>query len=293
MCQKLCSGRGMVSVMLGALVIGLLGLGLTGCTPADPMPPASVSSEPPDDGWAEAQPADTGQTGSQATTEPGSAGTTEAGSGEVAMSSSTASLVPDADWVPLPIELPPPAFKGTPVPLKEPNVEKPRGAPREPFLAPAGTHNTALDTMVACSDPAPAGGEVDYVTDGAKEASDFGYLELHPGVQWVQIDLGRPTTIYAVLLWHNHAEAIVYRDVIVQVSDDPDFLTAQTVFNNDYDNSAGLGIGHDLGYVETAEGKLIDCGGVEGRYLRLYSNGNHIDGKNHYTEVEVFGRPAE
>ncbi len=197
-----------------------------------------------------------------------------------------------AALVPIEIELPAPAFRGTPVPLEEPNVEKPRGKPRPPFLAPEGTANLARGRPVWCSDPAPAAGEVDYVTDGDKEASDFGYLELRPGSEWVQIDLGQRAAVYAVLLWHNHAEARVYRDVIVQVSNDPDFLDAQTAFNNDYDNSSGLGIGRDMGYVETAEGKLIDCRGVEGRYVRLYSKGSHIDGRNHYTEVEVFGRPA-
>ena len=65
-----------------------------------------------------------------------------------------------------------------------------------------------------------------------------------------------------------------------------------TVFNNDHDNSAGLGVGDDLHYVETSEGKLIECGGVEGRYVRLFSRGSHIDAKNHYTEVEVYGTPA-
>ncbi len=194
-----------------------------------------------------------------------------------------------AKLAPLELDLPAPAFRGTPVPQQEPNVEKPRGAPRPPFLAPEGTANLALGAAVACSDPMPSAGEVDYVTDGDKEASDFGYLEMRPGTQWVQIDLGRRATIYAVLLWHNHAEGHVCRDVVVQVSDDPDFLDAQTVFNNDYDNSSGLGIGSDMGYVETSEGKLIDCRGVEGRYVRLYSRGSHIGDKNHYTEVEVHG----
>ena len=191
------------------------------------------------------------------------------------------------------IELPAPAFRGTPVPGEEPNVEKPREAPREPFLAPEGTLNLARAKPVSCSDPAPASGEVDFVTDGDKEASDFGYLELRPGTEWVQVDLGQKATIYAVLLWHSHAEARVYRDVIVQVSDDPDFLEAETVFNNDYDNSSGMGIGRGMGYVETSEGKLIDCRGFKGRYVRLYSKGNHIDDKNHYTEVEVFGLSSE
>ena len=194
--------------------------------------------------------------------------------------------------VPIELELPPPAFRGTPVPLEEPNVEEPLGKPRPPFLAPEGTANLAGGKPVTCSDPVPVSGESDYVTDGDKEASDFGYIELHPGSQWVQIDLEQRATVYAVLLWHSHAEARVYRDVIVQVSDDPDFLDAQTVFNNDYDNSSGMGIGQDMGYVETSEGKLVDCKGVEGRYVRIYGKGSNIDEKNHYTEVEVYGRPA-
>ncbi|HID22652.1 MAG TPA: discoidin domain-containing protein [Planctomycetaceae bacterium] len=195
--------------------------------------------------------------------------------------------------VPLPLKLPAPAFRGTPVPLKEPNVEKPRGSPRPPFLAPAGTANLAAGRRVAASDPQPTGGELDFVVDGYKEASDFACLELHPGTQWVQIDLGRRAIIFAVLIWHNHAEARVYRDVIVQVSDDPDFIVAHTVFNSDHDNSSWLGTGKDKGYVETSEGKLIDCKGIEGRFVRLYSRGNHIDPKNHYTEVEVYGIPLE
>ncbi len=196
------------------------------------------------------------------------------------------------DMVPLDIELPAPAFRGTPKPAAEPNLEEPLGKPRPPFLAPEGTVNLARGKPVIASDPMPAAGEVDFVTDGDKEASDFGYLELRSGPEWVQIDLGQRATVYAVLFWHNHAEARVYRDVVVQVSDDPDFLEAYTVFNNDYDNSSGLGVGPDKGYVETSEGKLVDAKGVEGRYVRLYSNGNHMENKNHYTEVEVFGKPA-
>ncbi|MEE8452164.1 MAG: hypothetical protein V3R99_09625 [Thermoguttaceae bacterium] len=194
--------------------------------------------------------------------------------------------------VPIDIELPAPAFRGTPVPLNEPNVAKPLGRPRGPFLAPEGTINLAIGKPAICSDPAPPSGETDFVTDGDKEASDFGYLELRPGTEWVQIDLGEKATVYAVLVWHNHADARVYRDVIVEVGDDPDFIDGQVVFNNDYDNSSGMGVGSDMGYVETSEGNLIDCRGFEGRYVRLYSNGSTLDAKNHYTEVEVFGKPA-
>ena len=201
-------------------------------------------------------------------------------------------VVPIGKMVAIDLVLPAPAFRGTPVPVEEPNVEPPLGKPRAPFFAPEGTVNLAGGKPVSCSDPAPVSGEIDYVTDGDKEASDFGYLELRPGTEWVQVDLGAKATIYAAVVWHSHAEARVYRDVVVQVSDDPDFLDPTTVFNNDYDNSSGQGIGPDMGYVETSEGKLIDCRGVEGRYVRFYSKGSHIDEKNHYTEVEVFGRPG-
>jgi hypothetical protein len=65
------------------------------------------------------------------------------------------------------------------------------------------------------------------------------------------------------------------------------------VFNNDLDNSAGLGVGKDLHYIETNEGKLIDAKGVKARYVRLYSNGNSGNDLNHYIEVEVYGKPVK
>ena len=196
------------------------------------------------------------------------------------------------DLVPIPLELPKPLFVGTPVPIKVPNLEKPSGAKRPPFLAPAGTINLAKGKEVTASDTFPVIGDVPFVTDGDKDGSEGTYVEFGPGVQWVQIDLGAPATLRAIVAWHFHAQARVYHDVIVQVSDDKDFKTGvTTLFNNDHDNSAGLGAGKDLAYVETSEGKLIDAKGVKARYVRLYSNGNTTSELNHYVEVEVFGQP--
>ena len=132
------------------------------------------------------------------------------------------------------------------------------------------------------------------ITDGNKAGTDGTYVELGPGVQWVIIDLKQKYNIYAFAIWHYHKQARVYSDVIVQVADDPDFLTnVRTIFNNDPDNAAGLGIGRDQNYVETNEGKLIDAKGVVGRYIRLYSNGNDTTPLNHYVEVEAYGTPAQ
>ena len=44
--------------------------------------------------------------------------------------------------------------------------------------------------------------------------------------------------------------------------------------------------------IETYDGRPIAVKGVKGRYVRLYSNGNTSDELNHYTEVEVYGKPV-
>lgn len=198
-----------------------------------------------------------------------------------------------ADNVPLPLELPKPLFVGTPVPIQVPNLEKPRTGKRPDFLAPAGTVNLAKGKAVTSSDEFPVIGELGFVTDGDKKGTDGTFVELGPNVQWVQIDLGSAAKIYAVVFWHFHAQARVYHDVIVQVSDDPEFKKGvTTIYNNDHDNTAGQGAGKDMAYVETNEGRLVDAKGVTGRYVRLYSNGNTTDELNHYIEVEVYGQPA-
>jgi hypothetical protein len=194
--------------------------------------------------------------------------------------------------VPLPLVLPKPMFEGTPQNLKVPNLEKPLGKPRPPFLAPAGVANAAKGKAVSGSTAAPSAGDLEMAADGEKSGADGTYVELGPGVQHVTIDLESKHVIYAVLVWHYHKQARAYLDVVVQAADDPDFITnVRTLFNNDHDNTAGLGIGKDLAYVDTAEGKLIDARGVEARYVRLYSNGNTTNNLNHYVEVEVWGKP--
>ena len=111
-------------------------------------------------------------------------------------------------------------------------------------------------------------------------------MELAPGKQWVQIDLEKEASIYAIIVWHFHSQERAYRDVVVQVSNDPTFSKDVTTV---FDNSAA---GKDRPYIENYQGKLIDAKGVKGRYVRLHSNGNTTNKLNHYIEVEVFGKPA-
>jgi hypothetical protein len=118
-------------------------------------------------------------------------------------------------------------------------------------------------------------------------------VELHRKLQWVQIDLEAAYAIYAIVVWHAHNTPQVCHDVVVQVSEDPNFTrNVKTVYNNDYDNSSGLGAGLDKEYFENYEGRLMDAKGVVGRYVRLYSKGSTFSALNRYTEVEVYGLPA-
>jgi hypothetical protein len=199
-----------------------------------------------------------------------------------------------SELVPLDINLPRPMFISWFCYKDVPNLEKPFGKPRPPFMVPVGTKNVALGKPVFCSEYEPIVGRIEMITDGKKEGLDKNFLELAPGLQSVTIDLGSIYNIFAVLFWHNTRRIWVYYDVIVQISDDPDFISnLRTLFNNDIDNSAGFGVGVDKHYVETHEGKLIDAGGIRGRYIRLYSSGNSANELNHYIEVEVYGKPAE
>jgi len=209
----------------------------------------------------------------------------------------TAQASGGAKLVPINIELPKPMFVGTPQDTKVDNLEKPLGKPRPPFLAPEGTVNLSKAKPISASDEEPIIGDIDYITDGDKEAADGSYVELAPFVQHVTVDLGKECEIYAIVVWHYHKQPRVYFDVVVQLANDKDFVTdVKTVFNNDIDNSAGLGIGKNMHYMETSEGKLIDClsqGSPKGRYVRLYSNGNNSNDLNHYIEVEVYGKPVQ
>ncbi|MCB9218276.1 MAG: hypothetical protein H6610_02305 [Ignavibacteriales bacterium] len=195
------------------------------------------------------------------------------------------------NMVPIKIDLPKAMFVGTPTNMSIEKLEKPLGKPRPPFLAPEGTKNVALGKAVTSTDDMPIIGEIDYITDGDKDADEGYFVELGPFSQNIVIDLEKAYDIYAIVVWHFHKQPRVYFDVIVQVADDKDFTkNVRTIFNNDLDNSSGQGKGEDWHYVETSEGKLIDAKGEKARYVRLFSKGNNSNDLNHYIEVAVYGK---
>jgi len=191
--------------------------------------------------------------------------------------------------VPLAVEYPKPLFAGTPRPISLSNLE-PAGVKRPDIMVSAESKLLSRGKKVTSSDSLPVIGELSFITDGDKTGIDGAYVELGPNTQWVQVDLGTSAKIDAVAAWHFHSQARVYHDVVVQISDDPEFKKGvKTIFNNDDDNSSKLGKGGDKSYVETNHGRVLPAEGASGRYVRLYSNGNTSDELNHYCEIEVFG----
>ena len=197
-----------------------------------------------------------------------------------------------AGMIELKTDIPPAEISGTPVPINLTNLE-PLQQTAPTLKVPEGTVLLSADKPVTSSDDWPLIGDVEYLTDGDKETGEGYYVELIPGLQWVQIDLEQEATIEAIWLWHYHAQQRAYHDVVVQLSNDPEFASeVTTVFNNDFDNSAGFGVGPDLPYIETNYGKLIDVKSVSARYVRFYANGSTSNDANHYIEAEVWGVPA-
>jgi hypothetical protein len=204
--------------------------------------------------------------------------------------------VPGADGgklEPLALELPPPSIHGTPRDLQpDPKIEPLSSTPRPPLMVPAGVTNVALGKPVTGS-VRPLIGDLNKVTDGRKAPEDSDTVELRRGTQFVQVDLGGEHVIAAIAIWHDHRVFQVMRDVVIQVSNDPEFAQAQTLFNNDTDNTSGHGAGTDREYFETFEGKLLNTKGVKGRYVRSYLRGSSLNPLNCWQEIEVYALPLQ
>ncbi len=218
----------------------------------------------------------------------------ESKAGGAAAAPATAA-VPAGDLEEIKLEFPKPMFIGTPVPAELPNLEKADPSKVvKTIMVPKGTTNLAKGKKVTSSDAAPIIGDLNLVTDGDADGADGSFVELMPGKQWVQIDLGVEANIYKIAMWHYHKQAQAYIDVEVQISDDAEFKTGvTTLWNSDHDDSSGMGKGGDPAYVETNHGRVIDAKGAKARYVRLWSNGNTSNDMNHYCEVQVYGTPAK
>ena len=198
------------------------------------------------------------------------------------------------DKVAIKFELPAPHSSGTPKEVKSDNLEPDPGPGkyRAPIMVPVGFDKklTTEETKVTTSEEAVTG-ENEYEVDGDKTPDATCMLQLPGGLQWVQLDLGAEKTVSAVCVWHDQGDDRVYKDVIVQLSNDEKFAKdVTTIFNNDHDETAKLGKGADKEYRERNAGRPVDGKLTKARYVRCYSNGSSSEPVNNYIEIEVFGK---
>ncbi len=165
----------------------------------------------------------------------------------------------------------------------------------KPFMVDPDILNLAFH-MPATASEDPRTGELEQLTDDIKTSGEFDFVG---GPSWVQVDLEKPALIHAIVVWHYYRNADIFDDVIVSISDNVDFSgDINVLFNNDHDNSSGMGIGKDSAYISTIWGNLVDaCGpdshGTKARFIRVYSGRNTDGSLPRYLEVAAYGFDIE
>ncbi len=169
------------------------------------------------------------------------------------------------------------------------------GKRRPPLMVIPGLKNLALYKPVTSS-AKPTIGELEQINDGIKKSGEFNIVE---GPSWVQVDLGVQVSIHAIAVWHFYKTPIIYNDVIVRVSDGADFSrNVRVLFNNDHDNSAGLGKGEDTAFISRWCGEVVDArrpdrAGTTARFVRLHTGKGAGGESPRYVEVAVYGMKTE
>lgn len=168
---------------------------------------------------------------------------------------------------------------------------------RPDFMVPEGCALLSVGKPVTSSmDDEPIIGDLAQITDGTKKCEEGDFVELDEGIQWVQIDLGQPRTIYAIAIWPYYKNPIVYKDMIVSIADDADFTeNVRVLFNNDHDDSSGCGRGQDTAFFARWWAEIVDARGPDGkgmpaRYVRVQTNGSTGDKGNCFVEIAVYGK---
>lgn len=140
------------------------------------------------------------------------------------------------------------------------------------------------------------------VTDGNRSASEYALIATESTAKYIQLNLGEPHSITKVNILndYNPEAPRTGKDLIVQLSNDPTFATGvTTIYNNDADNSAGLGAGTDAEYAEppTGAGLTVTLGSpAAAQYVRYWANGhtrtqtNAYNAMNTPVEVEVYAQ---
>lgn len=165
--------------------------------------------------------------------------------------------------------------------------------------------NVAIGKTVSSNAVSPSGQPLSALTDGVKTTDKYVLYGVSDGPKYAQVDLGQAYDVARVNIRNDWGAAGTYRtgkDLIVQLSNDPAFASGvTTVFNNDGDNSSGLGAGTDAEYVEPGDGSgkdILLADTVNARYVRYWANGHvRINGTVNLVdtpvEIEVYADPQD
>ena len=153
-----------------------------------------------------------------------------------------------------------------------------------------GMRNVAFGRSVSQSGDAEYDADSSKATDGNLRNGAWDIAPAENQTRYAQVDIGEPWNIDSLRVWHEARDdrRVRYKDVVFRLSTTADFSRdVTTVFNNDLDDSAGLGRGGDGEYDETETGKIVHFPPTRARYIRLYSHGNLYDVQNRLSEVMV------
>ncbi len=146
------------------------------------------------------------------------------------------------------------------------------------------------------------GKRLSILTDGVRTDTEYALISTGSVAKYVQLNLGESHSITKlnILNDYNPSAPRIGKDIIVQLSNDPTFATGvTTVYNNDGDNSVGLGAGGDSEYTEPINGSglTIALGSpVNAQYVRYWANGHTRTQTSAYNtvntpvEVEVYAQ---
>jgi len=142
------------------------------------------------------------------------------------------------------------------------------------FLVPSHLSNLALNKKVVSNGDYSGRWNLTDGDTGASAAPE----DLLDATE-VTVDLGKPTLINTIKLWHYWADGRAYRDNKVAVSLEGKFAGEEIVI---FDST------HDGEYPETREGKTFAFNPVETRYIRCWANGNTVNKWTHFVELQAF-----
>ena len=147
-------------------------------------------------------------------------------------------------------------------------------------------NNVALNRPVSAS-IAVSSSELQKITDESLVTANYASVgNGHPGS--VTVDLGSEICLDSIKVWHYYGDSRVYYGTKTQVS--ADGVNWYTIFDSSIEGT----------YTETSGGKVIDLtvkeigepkiylNNIEIRYIRDWTNGNSMNGGNHWTEIQAF-----